>query len=237
MDNWSALAIIKQVAAELGLPVPTTIVSEDPQITQLVALLNSAGNELTLYYPWEQFIKFHTFTTSNGVDGYAVPTDWLYYIDQTQWTASGGMELIGPKSPQEWSRLKGGVSANTGMRYRVFQGKIQLQPAPTATARTINIEYIKCNWVLKTGGTASESTLATQDTDNVQFHPWLMAKFLKLKFYELKGFDTTAAKADFMRMFLTLTGKDKGAPILTLVPQISSGLIGPGSIPEGSWVV
>ena len=235
MNNWTALDVLKQVAGELGLPVPASIVSDDTQIVQLVSLLNSAGNELNLYYPWEQFVKFHSFATSNGVDTYPVPVDLSYYVDQTQWDRTNRWPLMGPKSPQEWNWLKHGLIASAPRtRYRIYDRNIMLLPIPGATVANLSIEYIKCNWVIKTPGN-TEAAMVALDGDTIDYHPWLLVKFLKLKFYELKGFDTTAAKADFMRMFLTLTGKDKGAPVLSLVQTPTSVLIGPWSVPDGSW--
>jgi hypothetical protein len=233
MDYWSALTLVKQVAGELGLPAPPSLVTDDPQVTQLVALLNSAGNELNLYYPWQQFTKFHDFSLVKDQEGYPLPADWLYYIDQTQWDDTANGNLTGPKSPQEWSRLKNGLGAALGMRYRVYQDKLMFLPVPKSSGANISIEYIKKNWVIRPD--YSEIEIVTQDGDKIQYQPWLIIKFLRLKFYELKGFDTTAPKADFMRMFLTLIGKDKGAPVLSLTPSATSGLIGSWQIPDGSW--
>jgi len=235
MDYWSALTLVKQVAGELGLPAPSSIVTDDPQVVQLVSLLNSAGNELNLYYPWQQFTKFLNFDTVDGQDGYPLPNDWLYFIDQTQWDNTGNSALAGPKSPQEWSRLRSGVGASAGMRYRVYQDKIMFLPVPKSPSTNITIEYIKKNWVVRPD--YSEIEIVSQDGDKIHYAPWLLIKFLRLKFYELKGFDTTSAKADFMRMFLTLIGKDKGAPVLSLTPSAGSGLIGEWNIPDGSWNV
>jgi hypothetical protein len=73
------------------------------------------------------------------------------------------------------------------------------------------------------------------DGDEVMYHPWLFMKFLKLKFYELKGFETGPAETDFMRMFMSLSGKSKGAPKLSLSPLYPPLFIGPWSVPDGSW--
>jgi hypothetical protein len=235
MDYWSALTLVKQVAGELGLPSPPSLVTDDPQVVQLVALLNSAGNELNLYYPWQQFTKFHDIHTVEGQDGYPLPNDWLYYIDQTQWDNTNSGPLTGPRSPQEWARLKTGLGAPAGMRYRVYQNKVMFLPIPKSPSTSLTIEYIKKNWIVRSD--QSEIEIVTSDSDKIQYHPWLLIKFLRLKFYELKGFDTTASKADFMRMFLTLIGKDKGAPVLSLTPSAASGLIGSWQIPDGSWNV
>ena len=238
MQYWPALQIIQQVAAELGLPAPTTIVATtDVQINQLVALANASGNELILYYTWEQFIKEHSFTTVDGVPSYDLPEDWLYFTDQTQWDQTNHWPLLGPKTAQEWAWLKGGLlAAAPRMRYRVYQSKFWLWPVPGSTDFTMSMEYVMKNWVIS-DATAPDTPAAmiVADGDEVMYHPWLFMKFLKLKFYELKGFDTTAPEADFMRMFMSLSGKSKGAPKLSLSPLYPPLFIGPWSIPDGSW--
>jgi hypothetical protein len=69
------------------------------------------------------------------------------------------------------------------------------------------------------------------------FDPWLMIRYTKLKWLQLKGFDTSAATADFQRMYDALRGKDVGAQVLSLVPQRTPFFIGPWSIPDGNWNV
>jgi hypothetical protein len=97
------------------------------------------------------------------------------------------------------------------------------------------MEYISKNWVIHEGTT--EVDMITSDGDIVMYNPWLMIKFVKFKFYELKGLQTTGVQADFMRVFNSLTGKDTGAKILSLSPQVTSQYIGPWSVPDGSWNV
>ena len=77
----------------------------------------------------------------------------------------------------------------------------------------------------------------TLDTDTPLFDEWLLTKFLKLKFWETKGFDTTAFRDDFLNMFLSLTGQNMGAPTLTMSPRPASIYIVPNNIPDGSWPV
>jgi hypothetical protein len=239
MQYWSALGIIQQVAGELGLPRPETIVaSSDVQVNQLTALLNASGNELLTYYTWEQFIKEWTWPTVNGQASYSLPTDWLYFTDQTQWDQTNHWPLLGPKSPQEWAWLKGGlVAAAPRMRYRVYQDKFWLYPTPGSSAFTMAMEYVVKNWVQKATDPVTYDEIITADGDLPMYHPWLIIKFLKLKFYELKGFDTTAPMADFMRVFQSMAGKSKGAPVLSLTPRVTPTLVGPWSIPDGSWSV
>lgn len=237
---WTALQVLKQAAGELGLPQPTSVTGlTDIQSSQLLALLNSAGNELLLYYPWEQFATEWLFTTVNGQADYDLPADYKYFTDQTQWDRTNHWPLLGPKSPQEWAWLKGSlVAALPRMRFRVQNNKFKLWPTPSSPNFNMAMEYIKSNWLeTDIGGVPTEVDMIAQDGDVLFYDPWLLVKFIKFKFYELKGFDTTGVNADFMRVFNTLTGKDTGAKILSLSPQVQSQMLGPWSVPDGSWNV
>ena len=236
MNYWSALDILKQTAGELGLTQPTGLPSTDNQTNQLLSMLNSAGNELLTLYPWEEFVKTWEFDTVDSQDEYTPPTDLGYFVDQTQWDKTNRWPLLGPKSPQEWAWLTSGiVAAAPRMRYRVFANKFHLYPVPGSTPFHIRMEYITCNWVQP--ATGDPTAMVTASADVVQYHPWLVSKFVKLKFRELTGLDTTAYRTDFTRMLTALTGKDKGAPKLSLSPRMPPIFIGPWSIPDGSWGV
>lgn len=237
MNYWSALDIVKQVSGELGLVPPTTMFgTDDVQAIQMLALLNSAGNELLLYYPWEQFVRVWEFPTVTGQDAYPLPPDWAYFVDQTQWDQTNHWPLLGPKSPQEWSWLKGGLlQAAPRMRYRVYQDKFFVHPVPGSTSFTFRMEYLTRMWCLNVKAGNVEGDLIKDDGDTVIYEPWMIIKFIKLKFYELKGFDATGVRSDFMRIFQSLTGKDRGAPKLSLAPRYPPLFIGPWSIPDGSW--
>jgi len=235
-EYWTAVDTLKQLAGELGLPRPATIVGiEDIQSVQLLSLLNSAGNELLMFYPWAQFSKEWVFTTVAGQEDYPLPDDWSYFHDQTQWDRSDRWPLLGPKSPQEWAWLKGSlVAALPRHRFRVVDGNFKLWPVPGSTNLTMAMEYVTKKWV-QSGATFTD--MVKQDGDIIRFNPWLMIKFVKLKFYELKGFPTLGPQGDFIRVFNSLTGKDTGAKILSLSPRPTSEYLGPWSVPDGSWNV
>ncbi len=242
---WTSLAVLNQVAAELGLPQVVTVLNpESVQSTQLLAMLNSAGNELVTYYPWEQLKREWTFDTEDGKGDYALPDDWCYNIDQTQWDRSNHWPLIGPKSPQEWAWLKGGLlAAAPRIRFRIQNMMMKLWPVPSQGdspgVHTISQEYVSRNWVevVPANGAPFLGDMVQGDNDVLQFDPWLLIKYVKYKFFELKGFDTSGVQSDFMRIFNSLTGKDVGAPVLNLAPRPMSQYLGPWSVPDGSWNV
>ena len=121
---WTALQTLNQVAAELGLPQAVTIADADSvQAVQLLAMLNSAGNEMVTYYPWENLKKEWTFDTSDGVGEYELPSDWCYNIDQTQWDRTNHWPLLGPKSPQDPPDLGGPAAAGLDLDVEVPHGE------------------------------------------------------------------------------------------------------------------
>jgi len=241
VQYWSALAVLKQVAGELGLPQPGTIAGiSDVQSIQLLSLLNSGGNELLMYYPWAQFAKEWKFMTVVDQGDYPLPDDWAYFRDQTQWDRTDHWPLLGPKSPQEWAWLKGSlVAALPRQRYRVADNKFMIWPIPAASTSPSTMEfameYIQKNWVLQGGDPLKPVDMIVGDGDLLQYNPWLLIKFVKFKFYELKGFDVKGVQTDFMRVYNALTGKDVGGAVLSLSPRYTSPYIGPWSVPDGSW--
>lgn len=241
MSYWTAQSILTQVAGELGLPRPLTIVGlTDVQSIQLLSLLNSAGNELLMYYPWEQFSKEWVLSTTPNVESYDTPADYGYLVGQTQWDRTNHWPLLGPKTAQEWAWLKGSTVAQfPRLRFRVQGNKIKLFPVPgVGSAYTLAMEYVSNYWVeTVTNVVVSTTNFVTLDGDVVKYDPWLVVKFIKFKFYELKGFPTSGVSADFMRVFNSLIGKDTSAPILSLSGSQVTQFIGSGSIPDGSWNV
>lgn len=238
-DYWTAIDTLHQVAGELGLAKPATITGlQDIQSVQLLALLNSAGNELLMYYTWSQFRREWAFETVPNVGSYTVPSDWLYFLDQTQWDRTNRWPLLGPKSAQEWAWLKGSlVAALPRQRFRVVGDQFLIWPTPVGTTApfTFAMEYMSRNWVINSSG--QPASMIYKDGDIIQFNPWLMIKFVKMKFYELKGFQTDAVQGDFLRVFNSLTGQDTGAAILSLTPGYTNQYLGYQSVPDGSWNV
>jgi len=240
VSYWTALATLSQVAGELGLPRPASVVGlSDVQSVQLLSLLQSSGSELLLYYPWQQFAKIHTLALVGLQESYTLPTDLSYYRDQTQWDSQNHWPLLGPKSAQEWAWLKNSfVASLPRMRFRIQQNTFKVYPPPPiGTLQTFYMEYISAFWVMGAAGSAPTKELITLDDDILWYDPWLLVKYVKYKYYSLKGFNTTEVRSDFMRVFESLTGKDTGAEKLNLSPQVQEPYVGPWSIPDGSWNV
>lgn len=235
MAQWSALDILQQTAAELGLPQPMALPEEVVSTTQLVAMLNSAGAELVYAYPWTYLTKTWKVDIQAGKTEYKLPKDWGYMLNQTSWNSEEGSRLQAPQSPQLWSWLQHSQVGNTAgvTRYRFIDNSIEIYPEPTDSGE-LSIQYVSDHWV-KHDADAQDRILLSNDTP--KHNPWLMVKYTKVKYLTLKGLDAGQSMNEFSNLLNTILGKDRGAPVLSLSGKASSNLLGPWSVPEGSWNV
>lgn len=240
----TAQQIVNNAAAETGLTAVADVWgSSDPAFIQLRTLLGTAGMELLLLHQWQRMIKLKTITTVVPPDtgNYDLPDDFLYMIDQTGWSptnAGTGLPLGGPLSEQDWTYLVNtNLAASTiYVSFKISQGLFQVLPSPPATGIVINFEYVSRWWV---AATALPTVLAkdspTVNTDIIMFEPILITKFLKLRYLEAKGFDTTAAVGQFLTMFQAYTGKDVSAPVLNMARSRFFPYLGYRNIPETNY--
>ena len=75
----------------------------------------------------------------------------------------------------------------------------------------------------------------TVDTDTCVFPDRLMVLGLKLKYFEIKGFDTEAFLRDYTAQLNIAKAADAGAATLSFSPRISTILIGWEQIPDAGY--
>ena len=210
--------IINRVAVEVGLlSVSDPLSSVDETFIQLAELLNAAGQELVELHPWQVLTQVFQLTTADTDSGtYDLPDDFSYMIDQTGWDRSNRVAIGGPLSAQDWSYLDGRdlVSQSIYASFRLVDNKFDLYPQPPPDGLDIRFEYISRNWAQEQG-TGDKKDMITNGADIVMYEPILIIKFLKVKFLQAKGFDTTAASLELENIFNSRTGKDTGAAILS----------------------
>ena len=210
--------VINQSALEIGLSaVNDPFSSQDDSFTQLVALLNTAGDELSLAYQWEFLTKAHTVDASEEVAPdtgvFTLPPDFLYYIPQSGWERTNRVPLFGPLSAQDWSYLEGRKLASNTIyaSFRIQNGEMHIFPHPTPNGLEIVYEYQSKNWVIDNStGTPTESSSVQRSADIVKFDKLLVTRYLRMKYLEVKGLDSTKASDDFSQAFTFLTQHDKG---------------------------
>lgn len=214
----SLASVITTACDELGINRPWAGMpaSADQQTRQLVALLARAGLQLVQDFQWQALLQPYTITTVAGVDNYALPGDFLAFVDDTQWNTSGKMPLNGPINQQVWSRNQYGLSG-VGPFYRqqIRGDKLYLQPTPTAV-NTLNFYYRSAWWVLQ-GGTVAAPTFSG-DTDTFLLDEQLLTLSLKWRWLRAKGLDYAEEREQFEVNCNQQQQADRGSSVLSLDP-------------------
>ena len=233
----NALQIAKQAAMELGLPVPTELVTSQEQSSiQMLGLLNAAGNELLNLFEWQFLLKTFILNTIAGNGNYAIPSDVSRIINQTMWDYGNRRPAYGPVSPQGWQILTNAlISVGPFARYRVVDNSIEILPIPGQSDHVFDFQYISNGWVHNYLDPNQYTSFILNDLDTPMFDFWLMVKFLKVKLWQAKGLDVTAYAADFTRTLDALTGMDHGAPVLGLANTFKTPWLTTYNVPDGNW--
>lgn len=163
------------------------------------------------------------------------PSDFDRAIDRTHWDKSRHWEMLGPKTPQEWEWLKSGyISSGPRIRYRPFGGYFAIWP-PLGSTENLSFEYQTKYWIYATASAALSKQAFTVDTDTTMFADPLMRALIKLKYFEIKGFDTTALYRDYLRQLDIAKSADAGNPTLSMNPGAAEVLIGWDNIPDSRY--
>lgn len=235
---------MNSAAVECGLTaVSDPFTDTDPAFIQIRTLLTNVGRELLGLHQWNRFVVEHSITTAVPPDdgNYDLPDDFAYMIDQTGWTPTNaglGLPLGGPLSEQDWAYLVNTnlASSTIFVSFKMSQGQFQVLPQPPPDGIDINFKYISRWWVaLAATPTVAETDKVENADDVVLFEPILITKFLKLRFLEAKGFDTTSASQQFHSVFMQWTGKDISAPVLNAARMRLFPYLGWRNIPETNY--
>lgn len=227
--------IVNRAAVEVGLKrIALPFSSSDPAFNQLTELLTSCGQELVNMYDWPQLTKEGSIVTTGSPNRYDVPSDYLKFIERSGWDSSNDAKLVGSITPGVWSYLVNEpVTATLYLKYREVQNQFWLFPTDTDAGITLPYEYIMRTWVQKADTSYDDVVSAADDT--VLFEPVLMVKFLKLRFLEARGFDSTKAQDQFQLAYETHTGKTASGPTLNLVSSGRESLISADNAPDTGY--
>jgi hypothetical protein len=97
----------------------------------------------------------------------------------------------------------------------------------------LGFEYRSKAWAEAADGTPKNSF--TADDDTCIYPDRLMVLSTKLKYFEAKGFDTTALYRDYLMEFETAVAQDTAAANLSFAPRPGTVLIGYDNIPDSGY--
>lgn len=169
-------------------------------------------------------------TYTFGQVNYAMPSDYQRMVNKTQYNKSNRWSVIGPKDAQEWQWIKASyITTGPRMRYRMQGNKFAIWPAPSSNV-ILGFEYQSGSWVV--GADGSYKTRFSADTDTSIFPDRLLVLGTKLKYFQIKGFDTVSLQGDFARELSKFKAQDAGADTLSLAPKYPNILLTQNNLPD-----
>jgi hypothetical protein len=164
---------------------------------------------------------------------YDLPADFETITDRTHWDKSKHWEMLGPEDAQQWQWLKSGyISTGPRVRWRILDNQFQIWPIMN-TQEYLGWEYRSKGWARSAAGAIKNSF--TADSDTTVFDDRIMTLYTKLKYFQVKSFDTTSLLQDYQRYLTIAKANDKGAPNLSFAPYPSKVLIGYANIPDTGY--
>jgi hypothetical protein len=222
--------IITNVANTTGLS-NKWMASTGNGVPQDCSVVSVVGSTVTMNQPLEA-----TQVGANLVFGqtqYDLPPDYEVITDRTQWDKTKHWEMLGPEDAQQWQWLKSGyISTGPRVRWRILGQYFQIWPIMN-TQEYLGFEYRSKAWAEAIDGTPKNSF--TVDTDLTILDDRVLVLLTKLKFLQVKNFDTTAVMQDYQRYLSVAKANDKGAPNLSFAPYPSKVLIGYANIPDTGY--
>jgi hypothetical protein len=180
------------------------------------------------------------YATGSGVQSvvcaqtaYDLPADFETITNRTMWDKTKHWEMLGGESAQQWQWLKSGyISTGPRIRWRILDNQFQIWPIMN-TQEYLGWEYRSKGWARSAAGVIKNSF--TVDTDTTVLDDRIMVLATKLKYFQIKSFDTTALMQDYQRFLSVAKANDKGAPNLSFAPYPSKVLIGYANIPDTGY--
>lgn len=230
------LALAQGVMDELGLDRPISLVgSADPNARRLVALLDATGQALYRAHDWSVLAREYPFTTSAGVDNYAIPEDWGRGVGSTAWDRTTFWSMRGNLTPGQWQVLRSSFAVSPAMRfgYRAIVGPRQaafmLDPVPTGEHDLV-IEYVSRWWAEQSDGDGQEGFVA--DADHTRLDDELFRLGLMWRVRKGYGFPYADDRADYEAQLRSAKISDLNMPAVQLGRPSPRPL---ANVADGNW--
>ena len=216
---------ISYICKMLGHPTsPDPAGSTDSAVQQMGVALNAALGELLTMHEWQDLIRVGTISVGADFVGqkekaFAFPPDFYRFIDQTQWGQQSMLPAMGPVSPQAWMTFTVRTSPAITLYWQVRHDKLMVLNPPFPGPVDFNFMYLSRAQVIDQDDSDLFKNLAVKNGDRFLLDGYMVLLLGRARYLEWKGFDAGAATRDFLAVFNSRAGSEKGAPILSLSRQ------------------
>lgn len=178
--------VITNIPSTAGITADIYFVDgEDLPIKAKVVSVDS-GTQVTIDRPCTATTTGVTLTFAQG--GYAMPSDFAYFIQTTYWDGINRWQLLGPATAQEKQVLKYGINpSGPRRRFWIRKNYMYLDPIPSTDNETIAYDYFSDGWCSSAAGVAQSTW--TADTDLYLLDEDCFIQGIKWRFLRAKGLD------------------------------------------------
>ena len=229
------LSLVTYFCNRNGIPAPTTVIGNtDPDVLQILRLLEEEGNDLALRYNWNVLtVEAHLTTIASEIQGSLtglMPSSYRYIINDTIWDRSTRLPIF-PVDPADWEAIKATISSVQPYRYLIYDGNINVTPIPPAGLEWYWM-YQSSAWILKADN--SRYRYFEDDTDTMLLPDDLLLAGLRWRWLREKGLEYAELFATYEKMATQYMSTDRPRARLNMSPDMSNA---PGIyVPAGSWI-
>ena len=216
----SLLSVIQYVCGRTNVPVPATVLgTTDPQVLQMLRLLEEEGADLCPRHPWQGITNEATWSSTAAEDQGAIttlaPNGFDYIKNYSFWDRTARLPILGPLNDVEWQARKARGLTGPRYSYRIRGGHILINPTPMA-AHTWVFEYASKNWILAADGTTYKQYF-TLDTDTILLPEELVLMGLRWRWKKEKGLDYAEDFSTYEFQVKNAMGRDGGKTTISMV--------------------
>jgi hypothetical protein len=234
---------IQEICRLVGHPIPTDAAgSTDQAVLQMGSAVNFAMKELLTMHEWEELTIKTTLaivadSPGQKEKGFALPADFYRFVDQSQWSSGSLWPAGGPVDNQSWMAYQvQNYSPQMTLFWQLREGLLRVLNPPFPVSVNLEYMYLSSAQVIDQDDPATLKNFANKNGDIFKLDSFVIMLLGRARYLEWKGFDASAAVRDFLSIFNSRAGDDKGAPILSLSRGIGAPLINPiTSLPQTGY--
>lgn len=234
----SLLTVCQYFCGRTGVPVPSSVLgTTDPQVLQVLRLLEEEGTDLSKRGPWQAITFEATFVTvataSQGALTTLATNGFRYIKNDTIWDRTNKLPVCGPMEAPEWQAIQALTWNGPRYRYRIRGGNLLITPTPTA-GYTWAFEYASTNWILGANGVTYNQYFQL-DTDTILLPEDLVLMGLRWRWKKEKGLDYAEDFRTYEMQVKDALGRDGGKPHLHMDEDGWRGPVPGIFVSPGSW--